>query len=398
MIEKRILILSFYFEPDLSAGSFRTTALVKEFLELDSSHLKIDVITTLPNRYASFRMDAKKYEEIDFVTIHRIDLPDHNSGMLDQAKAFFIYAQNALRISKKSQYDIVFATSSRLMTATLGAWIARKLCVPLYLDIRDIFVDTMKDVLPKKVAIILTPFFFFVERLTFKSASHVNLVSRGFESYFRDRYPWLSLSFFTNGIDQAFLKSRSLIPKKDVGNPITVLYAGNIGEGQALHLIMPLLAKHFEGRIFFKVLGDGGRLEQLKRALAENDVTNLELLSPVSRESLINLYCESDVLFLHLGNYEAFKKVLPSKIFEYAALGKPIWAGVGGYAAEFLISEVSNVAVFSPCNVTEAIAAFDKLIIVDIPRENFIKKFQRKQIMKSMAINILSLMPRDRIS
>ena len=47
----------------------------------------------------------------------------------------------------------------------------------------------------------------------------------------------------------------------------------------------------------------------------------------------------TDVLFLHLNDYSAFRKVIPSKIFEYAATGKPIVAGVSGYAAEFLRHE-----------------------------------------------------------
>jgi len=35
------------------------------------------------------------------------------------------------------------------------------------------------------------------------------------------------------------------------------------------------------------------------------------------------LVVDADVLFLHLNAYKAFEKVLPSKIFEYAATGRP---------------------------------------------------------------------------
>lgn len=50
----KILILSFYFYPDLSAGSFRTTALVKEFEKIIKDNDSIDIITTQPNRYGSY--------------------------------------------------------------------------------------------------------------------------------------------------------------------------------------------------------------------------------------------------------------------------------------------------------------------------------------------------------
>ena len=53
-------------------------------------------------------------------------------------------------------------------------------------------------------------------------------------------------------------------------------------------------------------------------------------------KELIKKYQEADILFLHLNNYKAFLKVLPSKIFEYSATHKPICAGVSGHSKEFL--------------------------------------------------------------
>ena len=51
---------------------------------------------------------------------------------------------------------------------------------------------------------------------------------------------------------------------------------------------------------------------------------------------LLEYYKNADILFLHLKNIAAFKRVLPSKVFEYGALGKPIVAGVSGYSANFI--------------------------------------------------------------
>ena len=122
---KKILILSFYYQPDLCAGSFRATALVKSLSKTDLN-LDIEVITTVPNRYSSFREKVEAFEVVDGVRIHRIAIPMHNSGMFDQSLAFISYYRQAMKIAKKSDYDLVFATSSRLFTAFLGARIARK--------------------------------------------------------------------------------------------------------------------------------------------------------------------------------------------------------------------------------------------------------------------------------
>jgi hypothetical protein len=237
------------------------------------------------------------------------------------------FARAVFGILKRERYDLVFATSSRLMTAFLGAWIARKKKCPLYLDIRDIFVDTIKDLFPKRLTFALGPLFDFLERWSVNRARRINLVSAGFRDYFHKKYPFKQVSFFTNGIDEEFIEAG---PKEisllKTSRPLVALYAGNIGEGQGLHNILPQLAKQCEGRIHFKVFGDGGRKKQLVESISEANITNIEIHPPIRREDLMKEYLEADILFLHLGNYEAFCKVLPSKIFEYGALGKPIWA------------------------------------------------------------------------
>lgn len=380
----KILFLSFYYEPDLSAGSFRATALIDELKKKD---VVIDIMTTLPNRYSSFAIHAKDSEQKENVHIKRIALPGHKSGMADQIKAFYTYYKEVNKLVKNTDYDLVYATSSRLFTAFLGARIARKKKIPLYLDIRDIFVDTIKDVLNPKIAFFAKPVFTLIEKYTFSKAMHINLVSEGFKDYFLSRYKNSNYSWFTNGIDDEFL-GQDYYDSEITNKKIKILYAGNIGEGQGLHTIIPGLAGALKDEAEFIVVGSGGRLVQLEKSLQVSQAQDLKVQSPVKRMELLKLYKESDILFLHLNDYPAFKKVLPSKIFEYAATGKPILAGVSGFSADFLNKEVINSAVFHPSDVTGAIAAFKKLKIADTDRKVFIEKFRRKKIMIEMAENI----------
>ncbi|AQM68231.1 putative glycosyl transferase [Vibrio campbellii] len=379
----KILFLTFYYTPDLCAGSFRSSALIEKLSKLN---VDIEIITTMPNRYSTFSAHAEESERCGNVIIHRVPLPNHNSGMLDQIIAFFTYYKAALRIIKDQQYDSVFSTSSRLFTAFLGARISRKKNIPLYLDIRDIFVDTIKDVLPSRIALITKPIFSLIEKYSFSRAGCINLVSEGFREYFEARYSNIQFRWFTNGIDDTFLKypiSESSLCKDDL---VTVLYAGNIGEGQGLHGIVPSLAKKLEGKARIKIIGAGGRLAQLEKAVA--DIDNVEIFKPVAREELLRAYSNSDVLFLHLNDYPAFEKVLPSKIFEYAAMGKPILAGVSGYSAEFLERNVSNVGIFYPTNDKMALDAFNSLELKTVKRTEFNNKFSRASIMTNMAADI----------
>jgi len=384
----RILVLSFYYKPDLCAGSFRCTALIEELKKY--SDCEIEIITTLPNRYSSFSIDAQKLEKEGKTTIHRVALPSHKNGKIDQARAFFTYYREAKKIVANERYDVVYATSSRLFTAFLGAVIANKKSLPLYLDIRDIFVDTIKDVLSPKVSLLVKPVFSAVEKYTFRRAQRINLVSRGFKQYFEQRYPEADYCWYTNGIDKEFLGIKP-IERTDTkqSRMLQVTYAGNLGEGQDLHKILPQLAKMLEGRVVFNVIGDGGRKAQLEHELTSNGVTNVKIFPPVSRSELITIYQKSDILFLHLNDSPAFKKVLPSKIFEYAAMGKPIWAGLSGYAADFLNDEVKNIAVFESGNHKQALQLLDSLDITLTQREDFVTKYSRKNIMTKMAKDLV---------
>jgi glycosyltransferase involved in cell wall biosynthesis len=389
----KILILSFYYPPDLSAGSFRASALVNALLENTEHDIEIEIVTTQPNRYLRYRKNALTEVVNSRLKINRIKVSEHQSGVLDQAKSFLFYSFGVRKIIKNQNYDLIFATSSRLMTASLGAWIARQKKIPLYLDIRDIFLETMQEALPWVLRVPLKPFFALIEGATIRKAIHVNLVSQGFKKYFRARYPNMSLSFFTNGVDSEFLLDDGHLKLNSINAvhnaPIRILYAGNFGEGQGLHKIIPLLAKVLGNRVKFKLIGDGGRRKKLEAALIEEGVNNVDILPPMSRAALIEEYLNADILFLHLNEYEAFKNVLPSKIFEYAALGKPILAGVSGYAADFLMQEVENSSIFSPCNVSEALKAYDRLLIIDEPRKIFIEKYRRNVIMKMFSEDIL---------
>ena len=84
----KILYLTFYFEPDLCAGSFRNTPLAYELNRQLNEEDEVHVITTMPNRYQSFKEHALETERIDKLLIHRISIPEHQSGFFDQINSF----------------------------------------------------------------------------------------------------------------------------------------------------------------------------------------------------------------------------------------------------------------------------------------------------------------------
>jgi hypothetical protein len=385
----RILVLTFYFEPDLCAGSFRTTPFVKELQKLSSNDDNIDVITTMPNRYGTFFKDALSYETKDNISIFRINLGRHQSGFLDQSFLFGKFAWNVYKIvRKREKYDIVYATSSRLMTAFLGAIISNKQKSKLFLDIRDIFIDTLESIFSNSMLRYIIPLFKQIEKYTILSADHINLVSEGFIKYFTNLNNNVSYTFYSNGIDDIFLKydfKNIRINEKKI-----ITYAGNIGEGQGLEKIIPDLCTVLGDLYEIHIVGDGGKKQELLNMVDKNK--NIKFFDPVSRDKLLEIYKNSDFLFLHLNDYDAFKKVLPSKIFEYGATNKKIIAGVAGYASEFIEKNVDDVLVFEPCNINDFKYKFNKYKFNDkINRSEFINRYGRENIMKELAKKVYSI-------
>lgn len=385
----RILFLSYYFSPDLGAGAFRSSALAQELANQDVS---VDVIATMPNRYKTFSHDAASFERNGKLNIYRVSVPSHRNGKIDQILSFVVFYKKAIDIAKGSDHDLVLATSSKQFTAFLAARVARKKNVPLYLDIRDLFIDTLSDVLPTLLFRLLQPALVLFERYTFKAANKVNLVSPGFADYIRGRFSDVPLSFFTNGIDEEFLSENRPNTTPDAKRgPLRVLYAGNVGEGQGLHKIIPPLAEALAEEAAFKVIGAGGLLSKLREEIKVHKLANVEIVAPINRDSLIAEYEACDVLFLHLNNHPAFEKVLPSKLFEYAAMNKPIWAGLSGYSACFVEVEIENCAVFEPSNVEDALKKLRTLDLSLTARESFVEKFNRTRIVGHMASDICVL-------
>lgn len=384
-----VLLLTYYFAPDLSAGSFRNTPLAYELARQLGDRGTVHVVTTQPNRYQSFRAKAAANEQQGNLRIDRISVPTHTSGFADQIRSYIHFYRQAYALTRTGTYDVVVASSSRLFSAFLGAQLARQWQVPLVLDIRDLFRENILELLQNPLAkLVLSPTLKSVERYAFGYARHINMVSEGFDDYFT-AYPQATYSHFTNGIDDHFLNLPATPVMAEPPAQRTILYAGNIGEGQGLEKIIPATARLLGPTYRFVVIGDGGTKSRLEKTVAELGLTNVDIRPPVSRARLLAEYEQADYLFMHLNNLTAFERCLPSKLFEYAATDKPMLAGVAGYTARFVNQHVLNSFVFTPGDAASLATYLLTTPYQTSVRTAFIDQFRRQTIIQSLASQIL---------
>ena len=238
----RIVFFTFYYPPDLCAGSFRAVALAKALSSKMETDDELHIITTHPNRYTNHRPMAVDFEVDGKVVVHRISVTGLQSGMLPQAQSFGVYALSAYRLCRKLSPDFLIGTTSRLMTGILTGVSAFRIRCHYFIDLRDIFSETISDLFSRKnwlLGWVTKHTFSLIERRLFHGAEGVNVVSEEFPNYFQvkgvDISDW---SYFPNGVDQEFVnfQTEEGSTLKDVK---TILYAGNIGSGQGLDTVLP---------------------------------------------------------------------------------------------------------------------------------------------------------------
>lgn len=393
----KIVFFTLNYPPDIGAGSFRAISLVNELSKKIGSNTQIHVITTHPNRYSSHQVDAKDNENNKNVFIHRIKTPYHRRGMFSQSRIFVFYAIRAFKLSLRIKPNFIIGTTSRLMTGALTYITSRYQKCRYFIDLRDIFSETISDIYKsnyKFLSAFIKYFFSKIEKRVLISAAGVNIVSQGFYDYFEnmgiDTSNWL---FFPNGIDEEFINFE--FRNNRIDNSIkNILYAGNIGNGQGLEKIVPDIAKKLGTNYKFVIIGDGSSIELLEKKIMQLNLNNVELIPPISRNKLFKYYINSDILFLHLNDLKAFERVLPSKIFEYAVIGKPIVAGLNGYSANFLKGNIEHSQIFKPGNVEEAVSCILNVNFSAISKKDIMKftnKYSRTSIMDNMTEELIQI-------
>ena len=342
-----------------------------------------------------------KYEKLGNINIVRFYTPEHKNSFLGQFISYCYFATSALKHAylNRKNYDCIFATSSRLGTGFLGYLVSKITRKHLNLDVRDIFSDNIQSLQFFKgfIGQILVRIFSSIETRIICHAKWMNFVSPGFFTYPHIKKLENNIHLFTNGIDEIFVQNRKAISQmvhtKVENRLITITYAGNIGFGQGLELIVLPLAAHYGEKIEFQLIGDGSSVSLIKAGIADQKLNNIHLIHPVDRPKLLEYYNDADIFLLQLNNIPAFKKVLPSKIFDYGSFDKPMLAGVQGVANTFIKENLPDAYLFDPGDVNSVVKYIDSIIENGFPlinNEDFIEKYSRKNIMNDMLNSIVS--------
>jgi glycosyltransferase involved in cell wall biosynthesis len=191
-----------------------------------------------------------------------------------------------------------------------------------------------------------------LELSLYARANAVVCVAQGFIANLERRgVDGRKLRYVPNGIEPEFWAAGSresgrarlgLMP-----NQIAVTYTGTIGMAHGLGTVLQAarLVETSLPHVRFFIVGDGAELAELKSRAAESRQLNIAFTGQLPRQHIADILAASDVTLVMLKPAETFKSVLPSKMFEAMAAGKPIVLAVEGEARQVLERSQAGVPV-----------------------------------------------------
>lgn len=367
----RILFFTHYFPPEGNAPASRTYENCKKWIQLGH---QVTVITCAPNVpdgivYKGYKNKLFQREIIDGIDVIRAwTYITANKGTIRRIINYMSYMFSSVFFSLFiKRPDMIIATSPQFFCGWAGVIASRIRSVQFILEIRDIWPESIVAVgamRNKKLLNILE----WLELKMYAAAQHIVTVGQGYKEKLVEKgIKEEVISVITNGFDSKVFYPRQLDEKfgrlYKPNHEFVCSYIGTIGMACGLDIVLraaKLLKDRKRENIKFLLVGSGAVKEQLRRQADEIGLNNIVFIDRQDKHHIPDFISVSDVCLVHLKKAALFKTVLPSKIFEAAAMAQPIILGVEGYAAQFLKEANAGICI-EPENAEQLVEAVEHL-------------------------------------
>ena len=367
----RILFLTHYFHPEGNAPATRVYEMTRRWVK---QGFEVNVVTGAPNVpsgvvYPGYRNRWRSRERIEGVDTLRVwTYLAPNKGTLRRILNYLSFCATATLAGLSApRPDLVIATSPQFFCGWAGVFVSRARRVPFVLEVRDLWPDSIAAVGAMRSSRMLR-FLAWLERKMYAAATRIVTVGRGYQKELEGRgVPSQQIAVIPNGVDRdqfdpgadgSALRAR-YAPKGE----FLCSYVGTIGMGSGLSVVLRAAQRLREqGRhdVVWLLVGDGAVREDLEREAREQGLASVVFTGRLPKAEMPGVLAASDACLVHLARQELFKTVMPSKIFEAAAMAKPIVLGVEGFAAEIVDGAGAGICI-EPENEEQLIQAVQRL-------------------------------------
>ena len=362
-----ILFITDNFPPEVNAPASRTFEHINHWLK--DKDVKVTVITCFPNfpkgkvfdGYKNKIFERSKYQNIEVIRVWSYIAK--NKGTFKRILDYFSFAISTSFFGLFLRYDIIVATSPQFFT-TWSAWFLSKIKrVPWIFELRDLWPDTISAVSNLNNKNIIS-FLHKIEIFLYKSADSIvalthsfkeNLISRGINSK--------KIKVVTNGVDLDLFKDDyniDLSNKLNLSKKFVVGYIGTHGLCHGLEFIIRTIPHIKYENVHFLFIGEGATKKSLINEANILKIKNITFLDMIPKNDVPKYLSICNIALVPLIDDKLFHTVIPSKIFEAAALKKPIFLGVKGESKQ-IIERYDAGICYKPENQDSFLTEFDKI-------------------------------------
>ncbi|RJR14942.1 MAG: glycosyltransferase WbuB [Nitrospiraceae bacterium] len=352
----RLLFITDNFPPEINAPATRTYEHCLEWTKLGAD---VTVITCNPNFpqgkiYSGYSNSLLRKEITNGIKVIRVwSYIAANKGFLKRVLDYASFSITSFIAGLCLSTDIIIATSPQFFTTFSAFGLSKIKRKPWVFELRDLWPESIKAVgamsrnnpinLLEKIELFMYRNSDIIIALT--DAFKRNLVSRGIDP---DK-----IRVIPNGSNLELFyprkKNQEISARLGLDGKFVIGYIGTHGMAHGLEFIVNSISKISDPTIHFIFIGDGARKNEVIRLASRKHLRNITFLEPVPKNDVPDYLSTIDVSLVPLIKSETFKTVLPSKIFESAAMAIPILLGVEGQARE-LIEKYNAGISFKPEN------------------------------------------------
>jgi len=387
----RILFLTDNFPPEVNAPATRTYEHCKEWVKNGAD---VTVITCAPNFpegkvYKGYTNKWIQRETIDGIKVIRVwTYITANEGFIKRIIDYLSFMVAAFLAGLTIKTDTIIATSPQFFTAIAGRWLSFWKRKPWVMEVRDLWPESITAVGAAKRNVAIR-FLEWLEKRMYKSASKIVVVTDSFAKTLVEKHAVDSkkIKVVKNGANlelfQPQPKNQKLISELGLDNKFIIGYIGTHGMAHGLDFILHSAKNSTDTSLHFLLIGSGAKRKELLELKNQLQLENVTMLESISKSDVVQYTSILDAGLVNLKRSETFQSVIPSKIFELAAMHKPILLGVEGESAT-IVEEYQVGYTFIPEDKEDFYSKIQAIKSVSFNYSRLLEDFDRTKLAKEM--------------
>lgn len=352
----RILYVSQYFPPEIGAPAVRVHDLARMWVQQGHD---VTVLTGFPNHPTGVLNPAyrKKFrrltirEQMDGINVVRswlMPLPNRKPAeRILNYSSFCVSA--ALRGLFLKKFDVVIATSPQLLVGLSGWMISRLRGAKFVFEVRDLWPESLLATGTSDQNSLMYRSLLQISTRLYRAADHIVVVTPAFKKHLEANFGCnpAKISVIPNGVDlEWFEQARSnyVRPRKE---KFIVSFIGTIGHAHGVDVVLRAaeILRQSHPEILFRIIGEGAERANIEASIKQQGICNVEIRPQQPRVDVPSMIWNSDACLVLLKRSDVFKTVIPTKMLEFMACGRPIILGVEGQALEVLEEANAGIAI-----------------------------------------------------